>query len=630
MLQEILQSLSSSKSVKGSSSSSNGVSEESGELFAGLFNQALKSTLKSGTLASTLTQKLEKQKNNLSVESGEKSSLGAPSNLLSPSSPFLSSLSTQGLKGTLKEAGGTLKELLEEAKNAIKEAKSSSKEILVSSKGESLKKESSKGENLKESLSATPISAQSASLETPKETKKLSDVAKIAEDLALKPSSIKAQSETSAEVSPKSTLIKEELTNSQAPEKTVEKSTPKSAEISSAAPIVKREKLTKEEENQKGETSSKTPSAPSSKDTPLQDKPKDKEELSLVKNRSLALDSDPSISRPIGENMRQEGAKKAPQAEANLAGILTLTKEKKSSTKASQEAIVTEKQEAKESQKEKSKEKTKETSKETTNEAIKEVIKGEASSKESSSKGSQESPKNPIASAILESKELTPKNQNMGDNSQGAQAAENALKSALEELVGAGGKQVSLGKKEESESKETTLGKSEASMGIEGRLSSLSETKGDLALKSALAKETLKNFTATLKEEVQNYKPPLTKLSVELNPENLGSVELTITQRGQNLLVQVVSNTQAIQLFMNNTAEFRQQLANAGFGDVSMSFSDGSASSGGFGGGDSSGGHPQKGNENGLFAYKANALGGADLEESERLGLMEITLPKYA
>ncbi|WP_332444496.1 flagellar hook-length control protein FliK [Wolinella succinogenes] len=624
MLQEILQSLSSSKSAKGSSSSSNGVSEESGELFAGLFNQALKSTLKSGTLASTLTQKLEKQKNNLSVESGEKSSLGAPSNLLSPSSPFLSSLSTQGLKGTLKEAGGTLKELLEEAKNAIKEAKSSSKEILVSSKGESLKKESSKGENLKESLSAAPISAQSASLETPKETKKLSDVAKIAEDLALKPSSIKAQSETSAEVSLKSTLIKEELKNSQAPEKTVEKITPKSAEISSAAPIVKREKLTKEEENQKGETSSKTPSAPSSKDIPLQDKPKDKEELSLVKNRSLALDSDPSASRPAGENKRQEGAEKAPQAEANLAGILTLTKEKKSSTKASQEAIVTEKQEAKESQKEKSKEKTKGVSKETTNEAVK----GETSSRESSSKSPQESPKNPIASAILESKELAPKSQSAGEQSN--QIAENRLKSALEELVGAGGKQVSLGKKEESESKETTLGKSEASMGIEGRLSSLSETKGDLALKSALAKETLKNFTATLKEEVQNYKPPLTKLSVELNPENLGSVELTITQRGQNLLVQVVSNTQAIQLFMNNTAEFRQQLANAGFGDVSMSFSDGSASSGGFGGGDSSGGHPQKGNENGLFAYKANALGGADLEESERLGLMEITLPKYA
>lgn len=628
MLQEILQSLSSSKSAKGSSSSSNGVSGESGELFAGLFNQALKSTLKSGTLASTLTQKLEKQKNNLSVESGEKSSLGAPSNLLSPSSPFLSSLSTQGLKGTLKEAGGTLKELLEEAKNAIKEAKSSSKEILVSSKGESLKKESPKGENLKESLSAAPISAQSASLETPKETKKLSDVAKIAEDLALKPSSIKAQSETSAEVSPKSTLIKEELTNSQAPEKTVEKSTPKSAEISSAAPIVKREKLTKEEENQKGETSSKTPSAPSSKDIPLQDKPKDKEELSLVKNRSLALDSDPFASRPAGENKRQEGAEKAPQAEANLAGILTLTKEKKSSTKASQEAIVTEKQEAKESQKEKSKEKTKGVSKETTNEAVKEAIKGETSFRESSSKSSQESPKNPIASAILESKELAPKSQSAGEQSN--QIAENRLKSALEELVGAGGKQVSLGKKEESESKETTLGKSEASMGIEGRLSSLSETKGDLALKSALAKETLKNFTATLKEEVQNYKPPLTKLSVELNPENLGSVELTITQRGQNLLVQVVSNTQAIQLFMNNTAEFRQQLANAGFGDVSMSFSDGSASSGGFGGGDSSGGHPQKGNENGLFAYKANALGGADLEESERLGLMEITLPKYA
>ena len=159
------------------------------------------------------------------------------------------------------------------------------------------------------------------------------------------------------------------------------------------------------------------------------------------------------------------------------------------------------------------------------------------------------------------------------------------------------------------------------------------DPKSELALKSARAKETLRNFTATLKDEVQNYKPPLTKLSIELNPENLGSVELTITQRGQGLLVQVLSNPQAIALFMNNHAEFKQQLANAGFNDVSMSFSDGSGGEGGsFGGGFQHSGNreQEKRNENGLSAYKANALGGAESEDSPPLSQMEIILPKYA
>ncbi|MGP1580252.1 MAG: flagellar hook-length control protein FliK [Wolinella sp.] len=159
------------------------------------------------------------------------------------------------------------------------------------------------------------------------------------------------------------------------------------------------------------------------------------------------------------------------------------------------------------------------------------------------------------------------------------------------------------------------------------------DPKGELALKSARAKETLRNFTATLKDEVQNYKPPLTKLSIELNPENLGSVELTITQRGQGLLVQVLSNPQAIALFMNNHAEFKQQLANAGFNDVSMSFSDGSGGEGSsFGGGFQHSGNreQEKRNKNGLSTYKANALGGAESEDSSPLSQMEIILPKYA
>ena len=85
---------------------------------------------------------------------------------------------------------------------------------------------------------------------------------------------------------------------------------------------------------------------------------------------------------------------------------------------------------------------------------------------------------------------------------------------------------------------------------------------------------TFSHFSDKLKEAIQNYKPPVTKLSLELNPDNLGSVELTLTKRGDKIHVQVGSNAQALQLFMQNAQEFKGQLNNLGFSDVSLDFKD--------------------------------------------------------
>lgn len=95
----------------------------------------------------------------------------------------------------------------------------------------------------------------------------------------------------------------------------------------------------------------------------------------------------------------------------------------------------------------------------------------------------------------------------------------------------------------------------------------------ELLYKSAMAKETLKNVANELKERIDNYKPPVTKLSLELHPLELGKVDVTITTRGNNIVVQLTSNQVAINLFAQNQTEFRANLMALGFSDVSMQFS---------------------------------------------------------
>lgn len=87
-------------------------------------------------------------------------------------------------------------------------------------------------------------------------------------------------------------------------------------------------------------------------------------------------------------------------------------------------------------------------------------------------------------------------------------------------------------------------------------------------------KETLQYFSQDLKEAVDQYKAPITKLSITLNPNNLGEVEVTLIQRGNNLHINFNSNTNAMNLFVQNQAEFKNSLVNMGFTGLEMNFSD--------------------------------------------------------
>ncbi|MCX2682653.1 flagellar hook-length control protein FliK [Campylobacter sp. MIT 21-1684] len=87
-------------------------------------------------------------------------------------------------------------------------------------------------------------------------------------------------------------------------------------------------------------------------------------------------------------------------------------------------------------------------------------------------------------------------------------------------------------------------------------------------------KETLKYFSHDLKEAIEQYKAPVTKLSITLNPSNLGEVEVTLMQRGNNLHISFNSNTATMNIFIQNQTEFKNSLVNMGFTGLEMNFSD--------------------------------------------------------
>lgn len=97
-------------------------------------------------------------------------------------------------------------------------------------------------------------------------------------------------------------------------------------------------------------------------------------------------------------------------------------------------------------------------------------------------------------------------------------------------------------------------------------------TENELKGKMAVASEVLKNFSQDLKETIDNYKPPLMKVSMEMNPQNLGNVDVTLITRGQNLIVNVTSTQDTMQMFMQNIQEFRNNLMAQGFVSLQMNF----------------------------------------------------------
>ncbi|WP_033622907.1 flagellar hook-length control protein FliK [Helicobacter pylori] len=123
--------------------------------------------------------------------------------------------------------------------------------------------------------------------------------------------------------------------------------------------------------------------------------------------------------------------------------------------------------------------------------------------------------------------------------------------------------------KEVSENKEKTKESSNSAQGAQNTPNSDN--------KSIAPKETIKHFTQQLKQEIQEYKPPMSKISMDLFPKELGKVEVTIQKVGKNLKVSVISHNNSLQTFLDNQQDLKNSLNALGFEGVDLSFSQNSS-----------------------------------------------------
>ncbi|GAA9699922.1 flagellar hook-length control protein FliK [Helicobacter pylori] len=91
--------------------------------------------------------------------------------------------------------------------------------------------------------------------------------------------------------------------------------------------------------------------------------------------------------------------------------------------------------------------------------------------------------------------------------------------------------------------------------------------------KSVTPKETIRHFTQQLKQEIQEYKPPMSRISMDLFPKELGKVEVSIQKVGKNLKVSVISHNNSLQTFLDNQQDLKNSLNALGFEGVDLSFS---------------------------------------------------------
>ncbi len=140
--------------------------------------------------------------------------------------------------------------------------------------------------------------------------------------------------------------------------------------------------------------------------------------------------------------------------------------------------------------------------------------------------------------------------------------------------------------------------------------------KQEVNTKSASLKESLNQFASDLQEKIETYKPPIMKVELALSPKNLGEVDVTLLTRGNNLHVNISSNTTTMSLFTQNQAEVKSALINMGFTNLEMNFSDQRNS-------EQSGQNQKQNNRSGDF-------NGYTTENSEEeTTLLEIVIPQY-
>ncbi len=94
-----------------------------------------------------------------------------------------------------------------------------------------------------------------------------------------------------------------------------------------------------------------------------------------------------------------------------------------------------------------------------------------------------------------------------------------------------------------------------------------------LSQKITEAKQLVQHVAQSMKEMVENYKPPFTRIKMQLNPHKFGEMDVTLVQRGNNVHININANANALTTMMQNSHELKAQLSAQGLGDASMNFS---------------------------------------------------------
>ena len=137
------------------------------------------------------------------------------------------------------------------------------------------------------------------------------------------------------------------------------------------------------------------------------------------------------------------------------------------------------------------------------------------------------------------------------------------------------------------------------------------------------AKQMIKYLSQDVKTAIEDYKSPFTRVKVQLNPQKLGEVDLTVVQRGKNLHISLSSNTTAINTLSLNANELRAQLNNNGINNASLNFNSQDSSNSQAGQQEQ---HRQKEQQAGdQYSYFNN-----EEHNEEILSSLEIIVPNYA
>jgi|GEM_PF-1837618 len=98
------------------------------------------------------------------------------------------------------------------------------------------------------------------------------------------------------------------------------------------------------------------------------------------------------------------------------------------------------------------------------------------------------------------------------------------------------------------------------------------KVKSELEHKITTSRTMMRNLVSDLKELMENYRPPVTKLSLTLNPNNMGEIDVTLIQRGNSMHINLSGNPTAVNLLASNSGELRNQLTDAGLSNHSFNF----------------------------------------------------------